>query len=83
GENERVVAVALSVAYLVFGAGAIFTGYKPNPFLWINAFIITLNFLALIGNIPTPPQEPPTTTRNPDGSQDLKNTDPESNSGLH
>lgn len=69
----RVVSVALCVAYLVFGAGAIFTGYKPTPFLWISAFLITLNLLALIGNRPTPPPTQP--------DQSKKN-DPES-SGLH
>jgi hypothetical protein len=63
----RVVSIALCVTYLVFGAGAIFTGYKPTPFLWISAFLITLTLLALIGNRPTPPaqkQEP--SSRNPE-----------------
>lgn len=50
----RIVAVLLNLAYLLFGAGAIFTEYKASPFLWISAFIIAVNLVTLITHRPAP-----------------------------
>lgn len=56
--NFRLALIVLAIAYLVFGAGAVFTGYKPTTFHWATACLIALNLAYLIMNRPSSPTPP-------------------------
>lgn len=56
-KNFRIGAIILSTAFLVFGAGAVFTGYKPTLANYAIMVVIIINLISAILNEPIPPQE--------------------------
>jgi hypothetical protein len=56
-KNIRTLVIVLGAAYLIFGAGAIFNGYKLTSTNYIMLVIIILNLINAIFNKPTPPNE--------------------------
>ena len=55
--NIRYVVIVISLVFFVFGAGAVFTGYKPNTNNYITLGIIIVNFVNALINKPLPPNE--------------------------
>ena len=58
-KNLRIIVIVLGAAYLVFGAGAIFTGYKPTPGNYAILGVVILNLLNAIINKPVLPASKP------------------------
>ena len=54
-KNARLVAIALAVVYFIFGAGAIFTGFKPNFSQWVISLFFLVQLVGWYFNKPTPP----------------------------
>jgi hypothetical protein len=54
-KNIRIVSIVLGAAYLVFMAGAAFTGYSLNLVHYLVLIVIVVNLVNAVLNKPTPP----------------------------
>ncbi len=67
-KNIRYLVLVLGIVYLIFGAGAVFNGYKLTTTNYIMLVIVVLNLINAIFNKPTPLNEQ-TTRETPDTKQ--------------
>ncbi|HEX9503556.1 MAG TPA: hypothetical protein VF974_04520 [Patescibacteria group bacterium] len=65
-KNTRILVMVLGLIYFVFGAGAVFTGYKPTVSNYAVLIIILLNLINALVNKPTPPRNEQTTRETPE-----------------
>lgn len=55
----RLTLIVLWAALLIFGAGAVFTGYEPTLYNYGMALVAVINIVYLTFNKPTPPPANP------------------------
>lgn len=55
-KNIRIIVIIIGLGWLIFGAGAVFTGYKPTLPNYIVLAVVVLNLFNAFINKPAPPR---------------------------
>ncbi len=54
-KNMRIIVIIIGFGWIIFGAGAVFTGYKPTLLNYLVFGVVVLNLINAIITNPTPP----------------------------